>query len=71
MKTNLRPDKNGINLLIMRDVTVIDLDEVDSWLFAIDMLPKERNDACRQILSYGWYSVCNIDHKVEVDVKAR
>jgi len=71
MTTNLRPTKNRVNLLIMRGVTVIDLDEVDSWLFAIGMLPNERNEACINILSDGWFSICNIEHRVEVDVKTK
>lgn len=68
MTTNLRSIENGVNLLTIQGITIIDLDEVDSWLFAIDMLPKERHEACKQVLADGTFSVCNIEHRVEVRV---
>lgn len=69
MTTNLHSIADGVNLLTMQGISVIDLDDVDSWLYSIDMLPKERHEACRQILADGSFSVCNIEHRVEVMCK--
>jgi len=69
MKTNLQPIGGGVNLLTLEGVTLTDLDDVDSWLFAIDIPPKERNEACLRILADGSFSVCNIEHRVEVNCR--
>lgn len=66
MITRLHPISNGVNVLDISGVTLLSLDDVDAWLFAIDMLPKERTEACRQIVSEGSFNVCNIEHRVEV-----
>ena len=66
MRTRLHNINNYVNLLALRDITIFDLDEVDAWMHAIDMLPKEREDACEQILTYGSFIVCNIEHRLEL-----
>ena len=66
MRTRLHNINNYVNLLALRDITIFDFDEVDAWMHAIDMLPKEREDACEQILTYGSFIVCNIEHRLEL-----
>ena len=66
MKTSLHPSCNGVNVLDVRGVTLLTLDEVDSWLFSIGVSSKDRATACRQILAEGSYSVCNIEYRVEM-----
>lgn len=66
MNTKLHPASDGVNMLMVRGVTVNDLKDVDAWLFAIDLSPNERRAACQQLLSDGSFSVCNIEHRVEV-----
>ena len=63
--TNLKPIEGGVSLLTIQGVTLLDIDEVDAWLYAIDFTPSERKNACRQLLSDGKYSVCNIEHRLE------
>lgn len=69
--TSLHPTKEGVTMLKLQGVTVTDLDEVESWLFAIDMLPVERRKACKQILTEGYFFVCNIENKVEIRCMSR
>lgn len=71
MTTNLYPIGNGVSILLMQNVALTDLDEVDAWLYAIDMMPKERHKVCQQILTDGTFSVCNIEHRVEVCCRIR
>lgn len=66
MRTSLHPMPNRINLLSLRDLTLLDMDNVNAWLEAIDMSPDERRDACKKILSDGSFAVCNIEHRLEV-----
>lgn len=69
MRRTLTPTFNGVNKLRIFGVTLIDLDEVDSWMFAFDMSQSERNDACRQILCEGVFMVCNIENRVEMECR--
>lgn len=69
MITNLRPTSNCVNLLLMEDVNLLDLDNVDSWLYALDFLPKERHDICLQVMSDEEFRACNIEHRVEVFIR--
>lgn len=66
MTTSLRSIDNGVNLLEISGVTLLSLEDVNAWLFAIDMPPRERKAACRQILADGYYAVSNIEHRVTV-----
>jgi hypothetical protein len=47
------------------------MDNVNAWLEAIDMSPKECHDACKKILSDGSFSVCNIEYRLEVRFRSR
>lgn len=69
MKTDLIPLSCGVNRLSLKDVSLIDIDNVDSWLYAIDLPPCERKAACLQVLTRGNYSVCNIEYRIEVCIK--
>lgn len=66
MKTRLECISEGVNLLTVSGIKLGDLDEVDSWLFAIDMAQADRRAACRQIMTEGSYAVSNIEHRVTV-----
>ena len=67
MKTDLYPLSDGVNLLVLKGVNLLSLDDVDSWLFAIDLPDSERKAACRQIMSEGYYCVSNIEYRVTVE----
>ena len=67
MKTTLSPAGNKTNRLSLHNITLYDLSEVDAWLFAVDLTPSERNDACRQIMQNGGFHICNIEYRIEVD----
>ena len=67
MTTELHPIGNGVNRLRLCGVGLLSLDEVDSWLFAIDLPQRERKAACRQILDEGYYAVSNIEYRVTVE----
>lgn len=71
MKIRLHPMPNRMNLLSLRDLTQIDMDNVNSWLEAIDMSSDERRDACKKILSDGSFAVCNIEYRLEVRFRSR
>lgn len=64
MKTNLSPISNRVNLLTISGITLIDLDEVAAWLNACDIYGRHEQEACRQILRDGSFSVSNIEHRV-------
>ena len=61
------PSLNGVNRLLIYGVTLLSIDDVDAWLFAIDMPQSQRKEACRQIMSEGYYGVSNIEYKVTVE----
>lgn len=67
MIVDLQPIADSVNRLTLQGVTLLSLDDVDSWLYAIDMIHSERSDACRQLMTDGKYSVCNIEHRVEME----
>lgn len=67
MTINLTPIDNFTNLLTLQNVTLLSLDDVDAWLYAIEMTTSERSHACRQIMTDGKFSVCNIEHRVEIE----
>ena len=60
---------DGVNLLTVSDVSLIDLDDVDSWLSAIGMEASERPSACRRIMTEGSYSVSNVEHRITLEFK--
>lgn len=70
MTTNLIPLKGGVNRLSLHDVSLLRIDEVDAWLYALDFTPSERKKACSQVLSDGQFYVCNIEHRLEFVVNA-
>ncbi len=65
MTTSLIPLKDCVNRLSIQNISLLGIDEVDAWLYALDFTPSERKKACRQLLSDGKYSVCNIEHRLE------
>lgn len=67
MTIELHPIENMVNRLRLRGVTLLSLDDVDAWLYAIDMPHSERKAACRQILGEGYYAVSNIEHRVTIE----
>ena len=67
MKTDLHSIGNGVNRLSLYGVTLLSLDDVDAWLLAIDMPHSQRKEACRQIMSDGYYAVSNIEYRVTVE----
>lgn len=67
MRTDLSPLRNKTNRLSLHDITLLDLSDVDAWLFAIDLTPSERKDACWQIMYEGGFHICNIEYRIEVD----
>ena len=71
MRTSLHPMPDRMCLLSLCDVTLLDIDNVNAWLEAIDMSPKECHDACKKILSDGSFSVCNIEYRLEVRFRSR
>lgn len=71
MKIRLHPMPNRMNLLSLRDLTLLDMDNVNAWLEAIDMSSDERRDACKKILSDGCFAVCNIEYRLEVCCHSR
>lgn len=71
MRTNLHPMPDRMCLLSLCDVTLLDMDNVNAWLEAIDMSPEECHDACKKILSDGSFSVCNIEYRLEVRFRSR
>lgn len=66
MKTDLYPLSDGVNLLVLKGVNLLSLDDVDSWLYAIGMNAIERSEACCQLMSDGHFDVCNIEYRVHV-----
>ena len=71
MRTSLHPMPDRICLLSLCDVTLLDMDNVNAWLEAIDMSTDERRDACKMILSDGSFAVCNIEHRLEICCHSR
>lgn len=71
MKTRLENIGNRANRLILSGVTVIDMDEVASWLSACDIGGSLMRDIARRILGNGEYSFCNIEHRVEVVITSK
>ena len=71
MRTSLHPMPDRLNLLVLHGITILDMDDVDAWMEAIDMFPKERHKACRQILTDGSFAVCNIEHRLEMRCYSR
>lgn len=69
MNTRLKCIDNRVNLLTVSGITLTDLDEVDGWLYALDMAQAERRAACRQIMTDGSFAVSNIEHRVTVQFK--
>ena len=67
MTTELQPIGNGVNRLMIRDITPLSLGDVNAWLFAIELPLSERDAACRYIMSEGYYAVSNIDYRVTVE----
>lgn len=66
MTIDLHPIGNGVNSLKLGGVTLLSLDDVDAWLFAIDVPQGERNAACWQIMTKGYHAVSNIEYRVTV-----
>jgi hypothetical protein len=66
MKTDLYPLSDSVNLLVLKGVNLLSLDDVDSWLYAIGMNASERSEACCQLMSDGHFDVCNIEYRVHV-----
>lgn len=66
MTTELHPIANNVNLLRLRHIDLLDTDNVDAWLFAIDMTGKERSDAIRRVLEGEEFCVSNIEYRVTV-----
>lgn len=71
MRTRLYPMSDRMCILVLRDVTNMDVCDVDAWFEAIDMSPEERQEAFRQILSEGRFIVCNIEHRLEICCHSR
>ena len=71
MKTRLHHIDDYVNFLSLKDITIIDLDEVDAWMQAIDMLKNERLDACKQIFLSGSFIICNTEHRLELCCRRR
>ena len=71
MRTSLHPMPDRMCLLSLCDVTLLDMDNVNAWLEAIDMSTDERRDACKMILSDGSFAVCNIEYRLEVCCHSR
>ena len=71
MRTSLHPMPDRMCLLSLCDVTLLDMDNVNAWLEAIDMSLDERRDACKKILSDGSFAVCNIENRLEVCCHSR
>ena len=69
MRTLISCLDDGVNLLTVSDVSLIDLDDVDSWLNAIGMEVSERPSACRRILTEGGYTVSNVEHRITLVFK--
>lgn len=63
----LYPIGNNVNLLRMQDITQASFNDIDAWFYAIDMLPRERIVAREQIMKDGYFSVCNIEHRVQIE----
>lgn len=66
MKTNLSYLSKKVNLLTLTNINIINMDDVDAWLYAIDFSPSDRKEACRQILTDGNFSVSNIEHRITI-----
>ena len=66
MRAVMRTIGNAVNELTLSGLAETSLDGVRAWLFAIDMPDYERESACQQILSDGYYAVSNIEHRVTV-----
>ena len=71
MRTSLHPMPDRMCLLSLCDVTLLDMDNVNAWLEAIDMSSDERRDACKKILSDGSFAVCNIEYRLEARFRSR
>lgn len=69
MNTRMKSINDRVNLLTVSGITLTDLDEVDAWLYALDMAETDRRAACRQIITDGSYSVSNIEHRVTLEFR--
>lgn len=69
MNTRMKSINDRVNLLTVSGITLTDLDEVDAWLYALDMAETDRRSACRQIITDGSYSVSNIEHRVTLEFR--
>lgn len=67
MTISLHPIGNNVNHLRLCGVGLLSLDEVDSWLFALDLPESERKAACRQIMSEGYYAMSNVEYRVTIE----
>jgi hypothetical protein len=66
MKTYMTQMENEVNRLSIIGASVLHLDDIDAWMFAIGMDPSERHDACMQLLAEGGFSICNIESRFEL-----
>lgn len=64
MTTTLTPIENGVNLLKVCGVTLLSIDDVDAWLYALDLQQGEREQACKHVLGKGFYAVSNMRYRV-------
>ena len=69
MTTELHPIVNKANMLKLRNVRPHDADDVDAWLFAIDLTEAERREAIRMILSGEEFCISNIEHRVTLSCR--
>lgn len=71
MTTNLSSIDNRVNLLTLSGITLLDLDEVASWLSACDFCEKQLREACQHVLAEGEYTFSNIEHRLTVELRQR
>ena len=69
MNTRMKSINDRVNMLTVSGITLTDLDEVDAWLYALDMAETDRRAACCQIIADGSYSVSNIEHRVTLEFR--
>ena len=66
MTTKLEYIDENVNKLTLSGITLLDLDDVSSWLHALDVPHTESRSICRNILTDGIHTMSNIEHRLTV-----
>lgn len=61
--------ENGANLLLLKNVSLINLDDVVSWLYALEYPVEEYKHLCMQVLCDEMVMFSNIKHRITMRIE--